>query len=130
MLHGISVKSKLLTPTFLDLTTLIHQSYLLLESAVITPVALTLSPGVIAGPSDDDTINIKSNSSCPSRTLSVITGTLTLLTVVPLVNVAISGVLLKSTPPVSQTFSEHMIIHNTQLPSADTGDFSDAITVT
>ena len=94
------------------------------------PVALTLSPAVTAGPSDDGTSNLKLNSSGPSRKLSLITGTLILLIVIPLANVAVNGVVLKSTPSVSQTFSEHMIIHITQLPSADTGDISDAITVT
>ena len=63
--------------------------------------------------------------------LSSITGTLTLLIVIPLSNVAVSGVVLKSTPPVSQTlFTQHIIIHITLLPSADTGDCSDGVTVT
>ena len=57
-----------------------------------------------------------------------ITGTLTLLIIIPLSNVAVSGVVLKSTPPVSQTlFTQHIIIHITLLPSADTGDCSDDI---
>ena len=39
--------------------------------------------------------------------------------------------MLKSTPPVSQTlFTQHIIIHITLLPSADTGDCSDGVTVT
>ena len=39
--------------------------------------------------------------------------------------------MLKSTPPVSQTlFTQHIIIHITLLPSADTDDCSDGVTVT
>ena len=99
---------------------------------MITPIALFLPPAVIAGPSDDGTINIKSNLSfSPSNNLSSITGTLTLLIVIPLSNVAVSVVVSKSTPPVSQTlFSQHIIIHITLLPLADTGDCSDGVTVT
>ena len=103
--------------------------------SMITPVAilLFLPPAVvIAGPSDDDTFNVRSNVSfTPSANISSITGTLTLLIVIPLSNVAVSGVVLKSTPPVSQTlFTQHIIIHITLLPSADTGDCSDGVTVT
>ena len=100
--------------------------------SMITPIALFLPPAVIAGPSDDDTINVKSNVSfSPSTNLSSITGTLTLLIVIPLSNVAVSVVVSKSTPPVSQTlFSQHIIIHITLLPSADTSDCSDGVTVT
>ena len=99
--------------------------------SMITPIALFTS-AVIAGPSDDGTINIKSNVSFfPSANLSSITGTLTLLILIPLSNVAVSVVLSKSTPPVSQTlFSQHIIIHITLLPSADTGDCSDGVTLT
>ena len=99
---------------------------------MITPVAVFLPPAVIAGPSDDGTFNIKSNISfTPSANISSITGTLTLLIIIPLSNVAVSGVVLKSTPPVSQTlFTQHVIIHITLLPSADTGDCSDGVTVT
>ena len=71
---------------------------------MITPIALSLPPAVIAGPSDDGTLNIKSNVSfLPSANISSTTGTLTLLVVLPLPNVAVSVVLVKSTPPVSQT---------------------------
>ena len=99
---------------------------------MITPIALFLPPAVIAGPSDDGTINIKLNVSfSPSANLSSITDTLTLLIVIPLSNVAVSVVVSKSTPPVSQTlFSQHIIIHITLLPLADTGDCSDGVTVT
>ena len=99
---------------------------------MITPIALFLPPAVIAGPSDDGIINIKLNVSfSPSNKLSSITGTLTLLIVIPLSNVAVSVVVLKSTPPVSQTlFSQHIIIYITLLPLADTGDCSDGVTVT
>ena len=87
------------------------------------PVALSLLPAIIDGPRDDGTFNVKSNSSCSSATLSTITGTLTLLIVIPLTNVAVSVVVLKSTPPVSQTFfNPHIMIHIILLPSADTGD--------
>ena len=98
----------------------------------MTIVAISLPPTVIAGLSDDDTFNIKSNVSfTPSANISSITGTLTLLIVIPLSNVAVSGVVLKSTSPVSQTlFTQHIIIHITLLPSADTGDCSDGVTVT
>ena len=100
--------------------------------SMITPLALFLPPAVIAGPSDDGTVNIKSNVSfCPSANVSSITGTLTLFIVIPLSNVAVNVVVSKSTPPVSQTlFSQHIIIHVTLLPSADTGDCSDGVTVT
>ena len=99
---------------------------------MITPVAVFLLPAVIHGPSDDGTFNVRSNVSfTPSANISSITGTLTLLIVIPLSNVAVSGVVLKSTPPVSQTlFTQHIIIHITLLPSADTGDCSDGVTVT
>ena len=99
---------------------------------MITPIALFLPSAVITGSSDDGTINIKSNVSfSPSTNLSSITGTLTLLIVIPLSNVAVSAVVSKSTPPVSQTlFSQHIIIHITLLPLADTGDSSDGVTVT
>ena len=99
---------------------------------MMTIVAISLPPAVTAGARDDDTINIKSNVSFPSPAmLSSVTGTLTLLIVISLSNVAVSGVVLKSTPPVSQTlFTQHMIIHITLLPSADTDDRSDGITVT
>ena len=98
---------------------------------MITPIALFLPPAVIAGPSDDGTINIKSNVSfSPSAIISSITGTLTLLVIIPLSNVAVSVVVSKSTPPVSQTlFSQHIIIHITLLPIADTDDCSDGVTV-
>ena len=99
---------------------------------MITAVAVFLLPAVIAGPSNDGTFNHKSNVSLtPSANISFITDTLTLLIVFPLSNVAVSGVVLKSTPPVSQTlFTQHIIIHITLLPSADTGDCSDGVTVT
>ena len=99
---------------------------------MITPVAVFLPPAVIAGPSDDGTFNVRPNVSfTPSANMSSITGTLTLLIVIPLSNVAVSGVVLKSTPPVSQTlFTQHIIIHITLLPSADTGDCSNGVTVT
>ena len=72
-----------------------------------------------------------SNVSFSSNSLSSITGTLTLLIVIPLSNVAVNVVVSKSTPPVSQIlFSQHIIIHITLLPSADTGDCSDGVTVT
>ena len=84
----------------------------LLEESAITPTAVFLSPTDIAGPSDDGTFNIKSNSSTSSTIMSLITDTLTLLIVIPLANVAVSVEVLKSTPPVSQTlFSQHIIIH-------------------
>ena len=101
----------------------------LLVESVISPTAVFLLPAVIAGASDGGTVNIKLNSSLPSAISSLVTGTLTLLILIPLSNVAISGAVLKSTPPVSQTlFSQHIIIH-TMLPSADTGDCSDGVTV-
>ena len=97
----------------------------------MTPVALSLLPAVIAGLSDDGIFNVKLNSSGPSAILSAITGTLTSLVVIPLANVAVSVALLKSTPPVSQTFfSPHIMIHIILIPSADTGDCSDGVTVT
>ena len=99
---------------------------------MITPIALFLPPAVIAGPSDDGIVNVKLNVLfSPSAIISSITGTLTLLIVIPLSNVAVSVVVSKSTPPVSQTlFSQHIIIHITLLPLADTGDCSDGVTVT
>ena len=67
----------------------------------MTPNALSLPPAVIAGPRDDGTFKLKSNSSRSSAILSTITGTLTLLVFIPLANVAVSVVVLKSTPPVN-----------------------------
>ena len=97
---------------------------------MITPNALFLPPALIAGASDGGTVNIKSNCSVLSTISSLNTGTLTLLIVISLPNVAVSVAVLKSTPPVSQTlFTQHIIIH-TMLPSADTGDCSDGVTVT
>ena len=85
--------------------------YLLVES-LITPTAVFLPPAVIAGPSDDGTLNVKSNSSASSKIVSLITDRITLLVVIPLANVAVSVAVLKSSPPVSQTlFSQHIIIH-------------------
>ena len=78
-------------------------AYLLVELVMI-PMDVFLLPAHTAGASDGGTINIKSNCSDPSTMLSLITGTLTLLIVNPLPNVAVSVVVLKSTPPVSQTF--------------------------
>jgi len=80
---------------------------------MITPITLSLPPAIIAGPSDDGTLNVKLNVSfLPSANISSTTGTLTLLVVLPLPNVTVSIVLLKSTPPVSQTFfNQHIIIH-------------------
>ena len=97
----------------------------------MTPVALSLLPADTAGLSDDGIFNVKINSSCSSAILSTITGTLTLPIVIPLANVAVKVVVLKSTPPVNQTFyNPHIMIHIILLPSADTGDCSDGITVT
>ena len=83
---------------------------------MMNPFATFRPAVVIAGPSDDGTSNLKLNSSRSSTTLSTITGTLTLLIVIPLANVAVSVVLIKSTPPVSQTFfSLHMMVLFTML---------------
>ena len=68
---------------------------------MMNPFAIFRRAVVIAGPSDDGTTNLKLNSSRSSRVLSTITGTLTLLIVIPLANVAVSVVVLKSTPPVN-----------------------------
>ena len=99
---------------------------------MITPVAVILSPAVIAGSSDDGISNLKSNFSRFSDIISAITGTRTILLLLPLANVAVNEVFSKSTPPVSQTFSQHMhgYTHYKLLPSAETHDFSDTITVT
>ena len=79
---------------------------------MIIPTAVFLPPALIAGPSEDGTSNSKSNSSGPSAMMSLITVTLTLLIVLPLANVAVSGVVAKSSPPVSKTlFSQHIIIY-------------------
>ena len=95
---------------------------------MIITVALYLTPNVIPLLTDDKII-LKVSS--PSSISSAIIGTLTLLIVIPLSNVAVSVVVSKSTPPVSQTlFSQHIIIHITLLPLADTGDCSDGVTVT
>ena len=54
----------------------------------------------------------RSNSSSPSTISSVKTSAVILADRVLLANVAVSVVVLKSTPPVSQTlFSQHIIIH-------------------
>ena len=96
--------------------------------SIIFPVADVMEPSVI--PINDGMLNVKRNCSVGSRSLSAITGTLTLLILIPLANVAVSGAVLKSTSPVSQKlFSQHIMIH-TMLPSADTGDCSDGVTVT
>ena len=68
---------------------------------MITPTALFLLPAFIAGQSDDGTFKIKLNISGPSRMWSLITGTLTLLTFIPLANVAVSVEMLKSMLPVN-----------------------------
>ena len=67
----------------------------------MTPNALSLPPAAIARPRDDGIFKLKSNSSRSSAILSTITGTLTLLVFIPLANVAVSVVVLKSTPPVN-----------------------------
>ena len=94
----------------------------------MTPTALSLLPAVIAGARDGDTFKVKSNFSRSSTILSIIIGTLTLLIVIPLANVAVSVVVLKSIPPVGQIIYAHTIM--THLPSADTCDRFDGITVT
>ena len=95
---------------------------------MIIPVAIVIVPSVT--PLIVGWFNVMTNSSSISTMLSIITGTLTLIIDIPLANVAVSGAVLKSTSPVSQTlFSQHIIIH-TMLPSADTGDCSDGVTVT
>ena len=97
---------------------------------MITPIALSLPPAVIAGPSDDGTLNINKNVSfLPSANISSTTGILTLLVVIPLPNVAVSVVLLKSIPPVNQNSSINTLSY-TPLPSADSGDCSNGVTVT
>ena len=80
----------------------------------MTPTALSIVLAVIAGPSDDGTFIIKLNSSGPSRILSGISDTLTLLIIIPLPNVAVSVAVLKSTPPVSQTLFSQYIHNNAQ----------------
>ena len=67
----------------------------------MTAVALSLLPAVIAGPSDDGTFSVKLNFSSPSAMLSFINAILTLLIFMPLANVAITVVVMKSTPPVN-----------------------------
>ena len=85
--------------------------FLLVES-LITPTALfLLLSAVIAGPSDDGTFKVKSNCSCNSMILSVITGTLTLVIVFPLGNVVVSTAMLKSMSPDNQILlSTHYVI--------------------
>ena len=100
---------------------------------MIVTVACLLLPPVIMIPllTDNGKLKVTMNVSSSSMMLSAITGTSTLLIIIPLSNVAVSGVVLKSTPPVSQTlFTQHIIIHITLLPSADTGDCTDGVTVT
>ena len=98
---------------------------------MIVTVAVFLSPTVIPLSIDDDNLSETVKVSFPSTMLSAIIGTLTLLIVILLSNVAVSGVVLKSTPPVSQTlFTQHIIIHITLLPSADTTGCSNVVTVT
>ena len=70
---------------------------------MMTPTALYLLPNVIAGARDDDTFKVKPNTSLASTILSFLTGTLTLLIVILLANLAVSVVVSKSTPPVIQT---------------------------
>ena len=104
--------------------------YLPVESIIIT-VEVFLPPTVIPLIIDDGKFNVTLKVSFFSTMSSAITCTLTLLFFIPLSNVAVSVVVLKSTPPVDQTlFSQHIIIHITLLPSADTGDCSDGVTVT
>ena len=98
---------------------------------MVTTTTLFSVPAVIPLLTDNGMLNITLKVSSSSTILSNVIGTLTLLIVIPLSNVAVSVVVSKSTPPVSQTiFSQHIIIHITLLPSADTGDCSDGVTVT
>ena len=78
----------------------LHIRKFLLVVSTMTPVALSLLPAVIAGARDGDTFKFKSNSSCPSATLSLTNAKLTSLIVIPIANVAVNVALLKSTPPV------------------------------
>ena len=71
----------------------------------MTPVALSLLPAVIAGPSDDGTFNVKLKFSGPSAILSFINAILALMILMPLANVAIRVVVLKSTPPVKYSLA-------------------------
>ena len=75
--------------------------FILPVESIILAVADVMEPSVI--PASDGMLNVKSNCSVGSTSLSANTGTLTLLVVVPLSNVAISGAVLKSSPPVNQT---------------------------
>ena len=52
------------------------------------PVAIVIEPGVI--PLNIGTVSVKVNSSVISTMLSTVTGTLTLLIVIPATNVAVS----------------------------------------
>ena len=73
--------------------------------SVMIPVALSLLPTVIAGPSVDDTLSVKLNFSSPSAMLSFINAILTLLIFMPLATVAITVVVMKSTPPVKYSLA-------------------------
>ena len=122
-------------PTFkkINFCIITSYSYLLVES-MMTPNALSLSVAVIAGPSDAGTIKNILNNSSLSTILSMSTGTLTLVLVIPLANVAVSEVVLKSRyEAVSQIFfSQHIAnnTHITSLPLANTDECSDGVTVT
>ena len=95
------------TNILLSVYTVDYVTSLLVES-VITPTAVSFPPAIITGPGGDGLFIVRTNFSGPSIILSIITGTLMLLTVILLANVAVSRVELKSTPPVSQTlFSQH-----------------------
>ena len=103
--------------------------YSLVESVIVTVTVFLSSIEIPLSIEDKLSETVKVSFS--STVSSAITDTLTLLIVIPLSNVAVSGVVLKSTPPVSQTlFTKHIIIHNELLPSADTTGCSNGVTVT
>ena len=60
--------------------------------SVMLPVASTIFPGITSSLSDEGIVKLRSNVSGPSATLSLVTGTLTVVLVVPAVKVAVIGV--------------------------------------
>ena len=79
------------------------------------------------------TINLISKVSNPSVTLSQLTDTLALPSVAPALIVIVYGLELKSTPDpitVQQLVVDILTVNNHCLPIADTGDFTEGVTVT
>ena len=82
-----------------------YGAFLIIDSpvlSVIFPTAISRLPADILPLNNSGTVNVKSNISSPSTMVSLNTAILTLLVVIPLGNVTVWFIVLKSTSPVKK----------------------------